>query len=231
METLSDASVRRADAALCRADGVIARLVEAHGGCRLRPAAAPLDALATSVVNQQLSQRAAAAIFARVSQVARAASARVGSAEAPADGILSAGADALRAAGLSARKVACLQGLARAAQAGRLDAARWRALSDAEVIAELTAHPGIGRWSAEMFLMFCLRRPDIVSASDAGLRRAARRWYGAPAGDEASALLRAAERWRPWRTVGCWHLWRSLRPAERAEPPRLSDRAGTRSPS
>ncbi len=207
---LDDATARRADAALARADPVIARLLAAHGACRPSPARAPFDALATSVVNQQLSQRAAATILSRVVACTR----RPGDDSAPAltsAGVLRADTETLRAAGLSARKAVCLQGLARAERAGRLAPSRWQALADDEVVADLVVHAGVGRWTAEMFLMFCLRRVDVVSPGDAGLRRAARVCYGDEfAGDDATLLERVAERWRPFRTVGCWHMWRSL---------------------
>ena len=208
---LDVAAMRDADAALARADAVMAGLIDAHGPCAMRPATPAFDTLVRSVVNQQLSQRAAATILGRVLAVAREAAAEPNATSPPVAGILGADETRMRAAGLSARKLAYLQGIARSARDGRLDAARWDAMSDAEVVADLTALAGIGRWTAEMFMMFCLRRADVVSAGDAGLRRAARRCYGdAFAGDDAAVLLAAAERWRPWRTVGCWHLWRSL---------------------
>jgi DNA-3-methyladenine glycosylase II len=117
----------------------------------------------------------------------------------------------LRAAvGLSRAKVAFLRSLAEHVVAGELDLDRLDALGDDEVIAELVAVKGIGEWSAHMFLMFQLKRPDVLAVGDLGIRRAVERAYGLPDLPSAAELTELAEPWRPYRTPACLLLWRSL---------------------
>lgn len=192
-----------AERELAAADAVMASLIKAHAPCKLRRTAPPFHVLLTSIVNQQLSQKAAATILGRVAEYSpkpfvAAAIEQVADAD-------------LRAAGLSGNKVKYVRNLAAADAAGQLDKNVLRRLPDEEIIERLSAISGIGRWTVEMFLMFCLRRADVLSLGDAGLRRAAGNLYGGRyRGDEAAVLEKAARRWRPWRTVACWYLWRSL---------------------
>lgn len=163
----------------------------------------PFHTLTVSVVNQLLSKKAAQTIEDRLAEMmprpfAPAAALKLTEAK-------------LRAAGLSAAKARCLRELARRFEKGEVRPRRFPRMDDEEVISQLTAVPGVGRWTAEMYLMFQLRRPDVVSLGDAGLLRAARAIYGKkfPGGDE-ELLETVAEKWRPYRTVGCRLLWRSL---------------------
>lgn len=193
---------REGEADLCLADPVMARLIAAHPPYRQKPKETPFQVLATSIINQQLSQKAADAIEARVvaltAQFNPAASLRIKQ-------------EKLRLAGLSRNKAEFLHTLAKEALAGNLEEKELRKLTDEEVIARLTTIRGIGRWTAEMFLMFALRRPDVLSLGDAGLRRAARNLYGKRfSGDDSEVLKKAGKRWHPWRTIACRHLWLSL---------------------
>lgn len=163
----------------------------------------PFHVLAVSIMNQQISTYAAAAIQARVEQIVPPPFA--------ADAIANASAEALRAAGLSHRKISYLQGLATLVQNGDIPIAKFSRMSDEEITAALVIAPGIGQWTAEMFLMFAMRRPDVVSLGDAALCRAARllykkRWRGS----DADVLRKASQHWHPYRTVGCCYLWEMI---------------------
>ena len=197
---LTATTVREGQAHIAAADKVMAKLMAAHPVCKLSRAEPPFHTLAVSIINQQLSQKAADSIERRVQEL-------IPTPFAPQD-LAELSPDKLRATGLSGSKVRYLGGLATAALDGRLEKSVLRRLDDEAVIARLTELSGVGQWTAEMFLMFCLRRPDVLSLGDAGLLRAAKRLYGD--GDAAQILQRAAQKWRPYRTIGCWHLWRSL---------------------
>ena len=120
--------------------------------------------------------------------------------------------EALRAAGLTRQKAGYLRDIAEGFVTGRIEPAHWRDADDEAVIVDLLALRGVGRWTAEMVLIFHLQRPDVLPLADIGVRRAMTRHYGD--GDEMSvdAMEALAERWRPWRSVAVWHLWRSLDP-------------------
>lgn len=189
--------------ALSAADKVMGKLIAAHPPSKLARRQPPFHVLAVSVINQQLSQKAAESITARVAALSPTPFA--------AAAVNRLSTTALRQAGLSGSKVTYLRELAKAHAAGVLNEAALRKLSDDDIITQLTAVRGIGVWTAEMFLMFGMRRADVLSLGDAGLRRAARLLYGRRfRGDDATVLEKAAKSWRPWRTVACWHLWKSL---------------------
>jgi DNA-3-methyladenine glycosylase II len=114
------------------------------------------------------------------------------------------------AAGFSRAKVSYLRSLAEHVLSGELELERLDALSDEQVIAELTAVKGLGEWTAHMFLMFHLERPDVVAVGDLGIRRAIERAYGLDGLPDAETVVRIAEPWRPFRTLACRYLWRSL---------------------
>jgi len=194
---LTQASVRRAQAQLRRACPVMATLIAHHGRCPLADGNPDMfETLATSIIGQQLSLQAAETIGNRVLALI--------SAFTPAK-VLAASPEALREAGLSAAKVRYIVELARRVEDGWLDLTALPQMTDTEVTAALVALPGIGQWTAEMFLIFGLKRPDVLSPGDAGLQRAARRLFG-----EGVDLLQVGEAWRPWRSVASWHLWRAL---------------------
>jgi DNA-3-methyladenine glycosylase II len=201
--------VQPADAQLSK-DPVLARLIEAQGGplpleqdSRGRPSDV-YGALIRSITGQQLSVKAAQAIYGRLT-------ARFGGrAPAPAE-LLADDPDELRSAvGLSRAKVASLRSLAEHVIAGELELDRLTQLDDGEVIRELVAVKGIGEWTAHMFLMFTLHRPDVLPTGDQGIRNAVMRAYGLAAPPDPDALIELAEPWRPYRTRACLYLWRSL---------------------
>jgi DNA-3-methyladenine glycosylase II len=204
---------REEAAGLAASDPVMAGLVERFGTvdlvARLRrrvPGVAgdPFVALLRSIVGQQLSTASAEAIFGRL--VALAGSER----PTPADVITASDAE-LRTVGLSRRKVEYVHDLAARVADGRLDLGALRRLSDEEVTAEISAVRGLGRWSAELFLLFHLRRPDVFPAGDLVLRHAIRDVYGLESTPiEADARLRA-EAWRPHRSLASMYLWESAR--------------------
>ncbi len=200
---LTAKTLREAEEFLARRDRTMARVIAANGALRMRRAEPPFHSLCVSVINQQLSQKAAATIAGRVAEAA-------GGALFLPEAVARVSEKRLRAAGLSANKADFLRALAAAAQRGELEAAELRKLGDGEIVRRLTTIRGVGIWTAEMFLMFALRRPDVVSPGDAGLRRAAFLHYGKGKGGE-EVLINAAKKWIPFRTVGCLHLWRSLR--------------------
>ncbi|HSD81078.1 MAG TPA: DNA-3-methyladenine glycosylase 2 family protein [Solirubrobacteraceae bacterium] len=192
------------------ADPVLARLLAEHGPpARERDPARPAPgqdyaALVRAIVGQQLSTTVARVIWGRLLE-------RFGGhAPTPAQ-ILADDPEALRAAvGLSRAKTAFLRSLAEHVVAGELELDRLRELDDATVVAELVAVNGIGTWTAHMFLMFQLERPDVLAVGDLGVRRAVERAYGLPGLPSAAELERLAEPWRPHRTLACRVLWRSL---------------------
>jgi len=194
---LTPTSVRRAQTQLRRACPVMAKLIAHHGACPLAdgdPDA--FETLASSIIGQQLSLQAAETIGKRVLALI--------SAFTP-EQVLAASIEDLRAAGLSAAKVRYIVELARRVEDGRLNLAALPQMQDSEVVAALLELPGIGQWTAEMFLIFGLKRPDVLSLGDAGLQRAARMLFG----NEVD-LQQAGAAWRPWRSVASWHLWRTL---------------------
>ncbi|MFC6591971.1 DNA-3-methyladenine glycosylase family protein [Deinococcus lacus] len=164
----------------------------------LEPAPDPFGRLVRSVAGQQLSVRAAATIYARLE-------AQLGEMTPPR--LAGASGDELRAAGLSWAKVRTVQALAQASLEGQIDFAQLPALSDEAVISQLVTVPGIGRWTAEMFLMFGLARPDVFSFGDLALRRALERHYGAP-----DIWADAVAAWSPHRTLAARYLWASGNP-------------------
>ena len=204
---------RRAEdpvAYLRAADPVLATVIDEVGGSDGLGdprAGRPRDhygALVRSIVGQQLSTRAARSIYERL--VAR----YDGHTPTPAE-VLADDPDALRlAAGLSHAKVRYVRSLAEHALDGSLDFESLDALPDDEVVAQLTSVKGIGLWSAQLYLMFHLQRPDVVAVGDLGLRRAVMQRYGLPALPDAAEMARIAEAWRPYRTLANRFLWRSL---------------------
>jgi DNA-3-methyladenine glycosylase II len=161
-------------------------------------------ALVRSIVGQQLSTKAARAIYTRLTE-------RFGGRTPTPEEVLADDLEALRAAaGLSRAKVGYLRSLAEHVIDGSLELERLDQLSDEDVIAELIAVKGLGVWSAHMFLMFQLQRPDVLAVGDLGIRRAVMALYGLPKLPMPAELETIAEPWRPHRTLACRFLWRSL---------------------
>jgi DNA-3-methyladenine glycosylase II len=161
-------------------------------------------ALVRSIVGQQLSTRAARAIYERLLAHFD------GHPPSPAE-VLAAEPEEMRAAaGLSRSKVTFLRSLAEHVLDGSLELARLNELPDDEVTAELVAVKGLGPWTADMFLIFHLQRPDVLAVGDLGIRRGAMLAYGLPELPDSDQLTTLAEPWRPYRSVACRYLWRSL---------------------
>lgn len=188
---------------LAAADAVMAGLVRHFAEPGLVSRGDPFATLARSIVGQQISVKAADAVWGRFS----AAIGRV----AP-EAVLAQGSGGLAGCGLSQRKIEYVIDLAAHFASGRLQPDRWSAMDDQAVIAELTEVRGIGRWTAEMFLIFNLLRPDVFPLDDLGLQKAICRHYFAGVPQGRAALATFGARWQPWRTVATWYLWRSLDP-------------------
>jgi DNA-3-methyladenine glycosylase II len=210
VETMPPVYWSRAKRELRRADPVLARLMARHPRGTLLSRGAPFATLARSIVGQQISVKAADAVWRRLVHACPDL--------APA-AILRRRASTLRACGLSERKVEYLRDLAQHFVREHIDLALLQRSGDEEIIERLTAVRGIGRWTAEMFLIFNLLRPDVLPLDDLGLLKALSLHYfdGEPVERLASRTGRAriaelALRWAPWRSVATWYLWRSLDP-------------------
>ncbi len=204
----SETSRPRGLAHLRRADPVLAGVIEAVGPRLGDPRAGRPDdhygTLVRAIVGQQLSTKAARSIFVRLTD-------RFDGRTPTPKQLLADDPEALRAAaGLSRAKVGYLRSLAEHVLSGELELERLDELGDDQVIAELVAVKGIGTWSAHMFLMFQLQRPDVLPVGDLGIRRAIERAYGLPALPDAATIEEIAAPWRPHRTLACRYLWRSL---------------------
>jgi DNA-3-methyladenine glycosylase II len=190
---------------LRRADETLAGWMERIGPFRMKLAGSqsPFSALAESIVYQQLTGRAAATIHSRVVQLFRPRRFPLP------EEVLAATDDVLRGAGLSRAKVAALRDLAAKTLDGTVPPMRvLRRLSDEEIVERLTQVRGIGRWTVEMLLVFRLGRPDVLPATDYGVRKGAARAYAMRELPSPKELLALGEKWRPFRSVASWYLWR-----------------------
>ena len=190
---------------LKRADPVLAGIITRVGPCRFKPRAqgTHFHALLRSIVYQQLSGKAASTILRRVLELYGSRYPR------PAE-LLATPEESLRAAGLSRQKLAYLRDLATRVETGEVPLARVGRLPDEEVIAHLTRVSGIGRWTAQMFLMFRLGRPDVLPELDLGIQNAIQRAYDLPKRPVPAEVLQIGASWRPHATIASWYLWRSL---------------------
>lgn len=189
---------------LARRDPVIRDLIRRHGPCGLADAQHEdaFTALTHAIISQQLSTKAAATI-------ARRFDALFGGIPTPAAVALVDDAQ-LRAVGLSSQKIRYMRDLCSRVADGSLTLERVNELPDEDVIQSLTKIKGIGRWTAEMFLMFRLHRPDVLPVDDLGILKAVQRAYGLRKLPRAERLTKIGEPWRPYRSVACWYLWASL---------------------
>lgn len=194
---------QQASRELAEKDPVMAELVGRFDGASLLSRGDPFSTLARSIVGQQISVKAADSVWARFVE-------RVG--EVTPSLVALAGAEGLAGCGLSQRKIEYVSDLARHFLSGAMDPSRWVELDDEAVIAELVGVRGIGRWTAEMFLIFNLMRPDIFPVNDIGLQRAVFEHYFGGEKQPRRVLVSFGDRWRPWRSVATWYLWRSLDP-------------------
>jgi DNA-3-methyladenine glycosylase II len=197
-----DQAIREAEHYLAHADPVMRRLIARHGPCPLAEREfEPFHMLANSIISQQLSTKAAATIKQRVGELVGV--------PFQTEKVLAVSSEKLRGAGLSQAKARYIRELAARVVDGRLIFDELMAIEDEAVIEKLIEANGIGRWTAEMFLLFGLKRLDVLALGDAGLQRSARILYGKRRKSE-TLLRRVAEAWKPYRSIACWYLWRSL---------------------
>ena len=198
-------SLARAYRHLRTADPRVGALIDAHGPYTPRPSADPYAALVRNVFHQQLGGAAANAIMRRTFAL-------FGDAEsAPAPAVFLQATDAeLRGAGLSRQKTSYLRDLAQHVVDGRLTLDGLGALDDAAVTAQLTSVRGIGVWTAHMFLMFHLGRPDVLPVGDLGVRKGMQAVYGLPEAPDAERAAAIGAPWAPYRSVGSWYMWRAV---------------------
>jgi len=193
----------RAKRALARRDPVLAAIMRARPRVHLARRGEPFMTLARAIVGQQISVKAAQSVWDRLA-------ACVG--EVTPAGVLARPARALRACGLSDRKTEYIVDLARRFDGDVVHPHRWPEMDDEAVIADLVQVRGIGRWTAEMFLIFNLLRPDVFPLDDLGLQAAIRRYYFDGRKGSLARMRRLGAGWVPWRSVATWYLWRSLDP-------------------
>lgn len=202
---MTPADYAKARRLLMRRDPVLARLIKTHGPCGLAAAqrADHFTALVRAITGQQLSTKAAATIFARLVAL-------MPGGQLTPDAMAAVTDEALRAAGMSRQKIAYFRDLTARVLSGELPLDSLDAMTDDEVIAALTRVKGIGRWSAEMFLMFRLHRPDVLPVDDLGIVNAVKNVYGLRKRPTADRIRKIGEAWKPYRSVASWYLWRSL---------------------
>jgi DNA-3-methyladenine glycosylase II len=188
---------------LARRDEVLKRMIAAIGPCTLWIEPDRFGSLVRAIIAQQISTKAAAAIHGRLQQT-------LAGKEVTATRILGLSEEAMRSAGLSQNKVRSLVDLAEKVQNGKVPLKALHKLPDEEVIEQLVPVRGIGRWTAEMFLIFSLGRLDVLPVADYGLRVGVQRQYGLANPPAKAELTELAEPWRPYRSVATWYFWRSL---------------------
>lgn len=195
--------MKKAVAHLKLSDPVLGALIDRIGPSRIRYRPATFDALVHAIVNQQLSNKAAATIYGRLA-----------GALAPKDveprGILRLGEDRLRELGISKQKCAYLLDLADKTRKKQVDFDALPKLPDAVVLEQLTAIKGIGEWTVHMFLMFALRRPDVLPVGDLGIQNAIQKAYGLEARPKPKQVAEIGSKWSPYASYASWYLWRSL---------------------
>ena len=189
---------------LARRDPVLRDLMRVHGPCGLaaRQHTNPFKALARAIVGQQLSAKAAATIFSRFEALYDAF-------PTPAQ-VLATPDERLRGVGLSSQKLGYVRDLCRRIEEGQLPLDVLERMEDEAIIEALTQVKGVGRWTAEMFLIFRLQRPDVLPVGDLGIVKAVQRAYKLRKAPSPDRLTRIGEAWRPYRSVACWYLWASL---------------------
>jgi DNA-3-methyladenine glycosylase II len=194
----------RAKRALARRDPVMGAIMRQHPGVYMMVRGEPFMTLARAICGQQISVKAAQSVWDRVCTCLEH--------NITPEAVAAADRKNLRACGLSDRKTEYIADLAQHFVDGKIHARNWPQMSDEEIIAELTDVRGIGRWTAEMFLMFNLLRPDVFPLDDLGLQKGIRVAYFKGRKTSLKRMKKLGETWRPWRSVATWYLWRSLDP-------------------
>ena len=193
----------KAKRALARKDPVMARIIRTYPKIALARRGEPFFTLARAIVGQQISVKAAQSVWDRLAAAAS---------EMTPGAVLALERTAMRGCGLSERKVEYIADLARHFADGGAQVERWPQMDDEEVIAALVRVRGIGRWTAEMFLMFNLLRPDVFPLDDLGLQKALRLHYFKGHKVSLARMRKLGATWAPYRSVATWYLWRSLDP-------------------
>jgi DNA-3-methyladenine glycosylase II len=194
----------RAKRALARRDPVMGAIMREHPRVYMMVRGEPFMTLARAICGQQISVKAAQSVWNRVCICLDQ--------KITPEAVVAANRKNLRACGLSDRKTEYIADLAQHFVDGKIHARDWPRMSDEEIIAELTDVRGIGRWTAEMFLMFNLLRPDVFPLDDLGLQKGIRVAYFKGRKTSLKKMKALGETWRPWRSVATWYLWRSLDP-------------------
>ncbi len=194
----------RAKRALARRDPVMGAIMRSHPRVYMMVRGEPFMTLARAICGQQISVKAAQSVWNRVCICLEQ--------RITPEAVVAAERKNLRACGLSDRKTEYIADLAQHFVDGKIHARDWPQMSDEEIIAELTDVRGIGRWTAEMFLMFNLLRPDVFPLDDLGLQKGIRVSYFKGRKVSLARMRKLGESWRPWRSVATWYLWRSLDP-------------------
>jgi len=194
--------MRKAVNHLKKSDPILRAIIERVGPFRMEFGPPEFHSLAESILYQQLNGKAAATIFQRFTGLA-------GDPLTP-EGILKLTDEELRSVGLSKQKSAYLRDLSEKTAAGLLDFARLADLPDQEVIQHLTQVKGVGVWTAQMFLMFTLKRPDVLPTGDYGVQAAMKKHYNKRKLPKPHIMEKIAKPWAPYRSVACWYLWKSL---------------------
>ena len=188
---------------LATCDQVMLQLIQQFEGATLTSRGCAFTTLARSIVGQQISVKAAESVWQKVNRAIPDIEPCTVAAKEP---------DLLRACGLSARKITYLQDLSRHFMEGNLNETSWNSMDDETIITQLSQVKGIGRWTAEMFLIFHLQRPDVLPLDDIGLQRAISLHYFDKQSIDKKTMIELAQPWQPWRSVATWYLWRSLDP-------------------
>jgi DNA-3-methyladenine glycosylase II len=192
---------------LSRRDRVLKKLIPRFGDARLQSRGDAFTTLARSIVGQQISVKAAQSVWDRFAAAVGGPSTRL----AP-EAVLQLPVEQLRGAGLSARKAEYLQDLARHFDDGRVHPTQWKSMADDAIVEELVAIRGIGRWTAEMFLIFHLMRPDVLPLDDLGLLKGISVNYFSGEPVSRAEVREVGDAWAPFRSVAVWYIWRSLDP-------------------
>jgi DNA-3-methyladenine glycosylase II len=194
--------MRKAVNHLKKSDPVLRAIIERVGPCRMEFGVPEFSSVAEAIVYQQLNGKAAVTIFNRFADLA-------GDPLTP-EGILKLSDEQLRSVGLSKQKSAYLKDLAKKTSDGLLNFTRLPEMTDEEVIEHLTQVKGVGVWTAHMFLMFSLRRPDVLPTGDYGVQVAIKKHYKKRKLPKPKDMEKIAKAWEPYRSVACWYMWRSL---------------------
>ena len=194
---------KRATGELASRDRVMRELIQRFDQCVLQSRGDAFSTLARSIVGQQISVKAAESVWQKILSAIPDVTPHT---------IHLAENDKLRACGLSVRKINYLRDLARHFRENKLEVSEWDTLDDETLIVQLIQVKGIGRWTAEMFLIFHMLRPNVLPLDDIGLQRAISQHYFSNERVDKKTICQLAESWQPWRSVATWYLWRSLDP-------------------